>query len=178
MKRIKLLDKEFELSIPFEQIDKALEKMAEKMNAELADKDPLMICILNGSFMFAADIMKKLNFPCEISFVKLSSYEGTSTTGKVKEIIGLTEDIEGRTIVILEDIIDTGVTIKKIKKQLIGYAPADLKIASMLYKPDACNVDINIDYIGMDIPNEFIVGYGLDYNGYGRNLPNIYTVVE
>ncbi len=178
MKRIKLLDKEFELSISFEQIDKALEKMAEKMNAELADKDPLMICILNGSFMFAADIMKKLNFPCEISFVKLSSYEGTSTTGKVKEIIGLTEDIEGRTIVILEDIIDTGVTMEKIKKQLIGYAPADLKIASMLYKPDACKVDINIDYIGIDIPDKFIVGYGLDYDGYGRNLPNIYTIVE
>jgi hypoxanthine phosphoribosyltransferase len=178
MKRIKLLDKEFELSISFETIDKALEGIAEKMNNELADKDPLMICILNGSFMFAADLMKKLTFPCEISFVKLSSYEGTSTTGKVKELIGLNENIEGRTVVILEDIIDTGVTIEKIQNQLMGYAPAELKIATMLFKPDACKKDIKIEYTGMEIPNDFIVGYGLDYDGYGRNLPDIYTVVE
>lgn len=178
MKRIKLLDKEFEMSIPFSKIDKAIENIAEKMNSELANKNPLMICILNGSFMFAADLMKKLDFPCEISFVKLSSYEGTSTTGKVKELIGLTENIQGRTVVILEDIIDTGVTIEKIKKQLSAYKPADLKIASMLFKPDACKTDVNIDYLGLDIPNEFIIGYGLDYDGYGRNLADIYTVVE
>ncbi len=178
MKRIKLLDKEFEISLPFERIDKAIEGIAEKMNAELADKDPLMICILNGSFMFAADLMKKLTFPCEISFVKLSSYEGTSTTGKVKELIGLNENLEGRTIVILEDIIDTGVTMQKIKTQLLGYEPLELKVASLLFKPEACTVDINIDYTGLEIPNEFIVGYGLDYNGYGRNFPDIYTVVK
>ncbi|WP_075590437.1 hypoxanthine phosphoribosyltransferase [Labilibacter marinus] len=178
MKRIKLLDREFELSIPFKEIDAAIEKIAHKMNRELADKDPLMICILNGSFMFAADLMKKLDFPCQISFVKLSSYEGTGTTGKVKELIGLTEDIEGRTIVILEDIIDTGITIEKILKQLKGYNPKDLQVASMLFKPEACKADIDVDYVGMDIPNDFIVGYGLDYDGYGRNLPDIYTVVE
>jgi len=178
MKRIKLLDREFEISIPFAEIDKSLEVIAKKMNEELADKNPLMICILNGSFMFAADLMKKLNFPCEISFVKLSSYQGTSTTGTVKELIGLNENIEGRTVVILEDIIDTGVTIKKIQDQLLGYQPAELKIASMLFKPEACKVDIKIDYTGMNIPNDFIVGYGLDYDGYGRNLPDIYTVVE
>lgn len=178
MKRIKLLDKEFELSIPHSKIDKAIENIAQKMNSELVDKDPLMICILNGSFMFAADLMKKLDFPCEISFVKLSSYEGTSTTGTVKELIGLTEDIKGRTVVILEDIIDTGVTIEKIKTQLLAYKPADLKIASMLFKPEACKTNIEIDYLGLDIPNDFIVGYGLDYDGYGRNLADIYTVVE
>ena len=178
MKRIKLLDREFDLSIPYEKIDKAIEKIADKMNEELADKDPLMICILNGSFMFAADLMKKVDFPCEISFVKLSSYEGTGTTGTVKELIGLTENIEGRTIVILEDIIDTGITIEKIKKQLLGYSPKELKIASMLFKPEACKVDIDVDYLGLEIPNDFIVGYGLDYDGYGRNLPDIYTVVE
>ena len=178
MKRIKLLDREFELSIPFKEIDSAIEKIAVKMNEELAGKDPLMICILNGSFMFAADLMKKVDFPCEISFVKLSSYEGTGTTGTVKELIGLTEDIEGRTIVILEDIIDTGITIEKIIKQLKGYSPKDLKVASMLFKPEACKANIDVDYIGLEIPNDFIVGYGLDYDGYGRNLPDIYTVVE
>ncbi len=178
MKRIKLLDREFEISLPFEKIDKAIEKIAKQMNIELADKDPLMICILNGSFMFAADLMKKLSFPCEISFVKLSSYEGTKTSGKIKELIGLNENIEGRNIVVLEDIIDTGITMQMIKKQLLGFNPADLKIASMLFKPEACNVDLDIDYTGLEIPNDFIVGYGLDYNGYGRNLPDIYTVVK
>ncbi len=178
MNRIKLLDREFELSIPFKDIDKAIANIAEQMNKELADTNPLMICILNGSFMFAADLMKKINFPCQISFVKLSSYEGTGTTGKVKELIGLTEDIENRTIVVLEDIIDTGITITKIKKQLLGYEPKDLKIASLLFKPEACKTDIEVDYLGLEIPNDFIVGYGLDYDGYGRNLPDIYTVIE
>ncbi len=178
MKRIKLLDREFELSIPFEKIDNAIAGIADRMNEELVDKDPLMICVLNGSFMFAADLMKKLNFPCEISFVKLSSYEGTSSTGRVKELIGLNENIEGRCVVILEDIIDTGFTIEKIKNQLLGYQPSEVKIATMLFKPEACKVDIDIDYAGMDIPNDFIVGYGLDYDGHGRNLADIYTVVE
>ncbi len=178
MKRIKLLDREFEMSIPFEKIDSAIEGIAKKMNKDLIDKDPLMVCVLNGSFMFAADLMKKLDFPCEISFVKLSSYEGTASTGKVKELIGLNENIEGRCVVILEDIVDTGFTIEKIKNQLLGYQPAEVKIASMLFKPEACKVDIEIDYVGMDIPNDFIVGYGLDYDGHGRNLADIYTVVE
>ncbi len=178
MKRIKLLDREFELSIPFEKIDNAIAGIADRMNKDLVDKDPLMICVLNGSFMFAADLMKKLNFPCEISFVKLSSYEGTSSTGKVKELIGLNENIEGRCVVILEDIVDTGFTIEKIKNQLLGYQPAEVKIATMLFKPDACKTDIEIDYTGMEIPNDFIVGYGLDYDGHGRNLANIYTVVD
>jgi len=178
MKRIKLLDREFEMSIPFAKIDRAIEGIAEKMNKDLIDKDPLMICVLNGSFMFAADLMKKLNFPCEISFVKLSSYEGTSSTGKVKELIGLNENIEGRCVVILEDIVDTGFTIEKIKDQLLGYQPAEVKIATMLFKPEACKVDLDIDYIGMEIPNDFIVGYGLDYDGHGRNFADIYTVVE
>ncbi len=178
MERIKILDKEFTKSIPFEKIDGAIAKIAEQLNTNVADKDPLLICILNGSFMFAADVMKKLNFPCQISFVKMSSYEGTGSTGSVKELIGLTEKIEGRTVVILEDIIDTGYTIEKVKKQMLGYGVADLKIASLLLKPDALKVDVNVDYVGLEIPNDFIVGYGLDYDGYGRNLADIYTVVE
>ena len=178
MKRIQILDREFELSIPFATIDASIEKMSHKINAELADKNPLMICVLNGSFMFAADLMKKLDFPCEISFVKLASYQGTSTTGKVKELIGLNEDIKGRTVVILEDIVDTGITIEMIKDQLRALEPADIKTATLLFKPEACKKDTTLDYIGMEIPNDFIVGYGLDYDGYGRNLADIYTVVE
>jgi len=178
MKRIQLLDKEFVLSIPASDIKKALWRMAEKMNRELGDKNPLMICILNGSFMFSADLMKLLDFPCEVSFVKLSSYQGTGSTGKVKKLIGLNEEIKGRTVVLLEDIVDTGTTMEGLVKQLEADKPSEVKVATLLFKPEACQRELKLDYIGMRIPNEFIVGYGLDYNGYGRNLPDIYTVIE
>jgi hypoxanthine phosphoribosyltransferase len=178
MKRIKLLDKEFALSIPASDIKKALWEIAVKMNAELHDKNPLMICILNGSFMFSSDLMKLIEFPCEISFVKLSSYEGMGSTGKVKQLIGLNEKIEGRTVVLLEDIVDTGVTIEHLIEQLEAQNPASVKVATLLFKPDACNRKLNLNYVGMEIPNDFIVGYGLDYDGYGRNLPDIYTVID
>ncbi|WP_010662108.1 hypoxanthine phosphoribosyltransferase [Marinilabilia salmonicolor] len=178
MKRIQLLDKQFALSIPASDIKKALWEMAEKMNRELKDQNPLMICILNGSFMFSADLMKLIDFPCEISFVKLASYEGMGSTGKVKHLIGLNEEIEGRTIVLLEDIVDTGVTIENLMKQLDTQNPRDVKVATLLFKPEACKKDVKLDYVGLEIPNEFIVGYGLDYDGYGRNLPDIYTVIE
>ena len=178
MKRIQLLDKEFVLSIPASDIKRALWEMAEKINRELGDKNPLMICILNGSFMFSADLMKLVDFPCEISFVKLSSYQGTSSTGKVKQLIGLNEEIEGRTVVLLEDIVDTGTTIENLVAQLEAQNPTDVKVATLLFKPEACQREVKLDYVGLRIPNEFIVGYGLDYNGYGRNLPDIYTVTE
>ncbi len=178
MSRVKLLDKEFELSIPEAKLLKAVEQVAEQMNKELADKNPLMVCVLNGSFMFASDLMKRLSFPCEISFVKLSSYAGTGSTGQVKELIGLNESIEGRTIVLLEDIVDTGLTIINTVEQVKQMGPADVKVATMLFKPEACKRNVKLDYVGMEIPNDFIVGYGLDYDGYGRNLKDIYTVVE
>lgn len=178
MSRVKLLDREFELSISEEKLLKAVDQVAEKMNAELEGKNPLMVCVLNGSFMFASDLMKRLTIPCEISFVKLSSYSGTGSTGKVKELIGLNEDISGRTIVLLEDIVDTGLTIINTVEQVKQMGPADVKVATMLFKPEACKHDVKLDYVGMDIPNDFIVGYGLDYDGYGRNLKDIYTVVE
>ena len=178
MSRVKLLDREFELSIPEEKLLKAVDQVAEKMNKELEGKNPLMVCVLNGSFMFASDLMKRLTIPCEISFVKLSSYSGTGSTGQVKELIGLNEDISGRTIVLLEDIVDTGLTIINTVEQVKQMGPADVKVATMLFKPDACMRDVKLDYVGMDIPNDFIVGYGLDYDGYGRNLKDIYTVVE
>lgn len=178
MKRIQLLDKQFALSIPASDIKKALWEMAEKMNKELKDQNPLMICILNGSFMFSADLMKLIDFPCEISFVKLASYEGMGSTGKVKQLIGLNEEIEGRTVVLLEDIVDTGVTIENLMNQLDSQKPKDIKVATLLFKPEACKKDVKLDYVGLKIPNDFIVGYGLDYDGYGRNLPDIYTVID
>lgn len=178
MNRVKFLDKEFELSIPEEKLLKAIDNIADKMNNDLEGKNPLFVCVLNGSFMFASDLMKRINTPCQISFVKLSSYQGTGSTGNVKEIIGFNEDIEGRTVIFLEDIVDTGLTITNIVEQVKGLKPADVKVATMLFKPDACQKDVTLDYVGMTIPNDFIVGYGLDYAGYGRNLRNIYTVVE
>lgn len=177
MRSIQLADKTFELSITSTEIQKAIWRIADQMDQDLKDKNPLMICILNGSFMFAADLMKKLTTPCQVSFVKVASYEGTQTTGTVKEIIGLSENIEGRTVVLLEDIVDTGVTIENIMKQITALKPRDVKVATLLFKPEACKRKLTLDYIGLSIPNDFIVGYGLDYNGYGRNLPDIYSVV-
>ncbi|TCO10626.1 hypoxanthine phosphoribosyltransferase [Natronoflexus pectinivorans] len=176
MKNIQLLDKTFSLSIPASDIKKAIWEMAEKINRELRDADPLMICILNGSFMFSADLMKLIDFPCQISFVKLASYEGTGSTGKVKELIGFNEDLKGRTVVLLEDIVDTGVTVENCVNQLNKMGVEEVVVASLLFKPDALKKDIKLDYVGLKIPNDFIVGYGLDYNGYGRNLPDIYSL--
>lgn len=128
--------------------------------------------------MFTADLMKNLTMPCEISFVKLASYAGTSSTGKVKELVGLNQDITGRTIVIVEDIVDTGLTMELLIKQLRMNNPKEIHIASLLVKPDKLKVKLDIEYVAMNIPNDFIVGYGLDYDGYGRNYRDIYTVIE
>lgn len=179
MKKVKILDKEFELFIPYEKIRSVIEQMAETMNRELADKDPLFLCILNGSFMFAAELFKRIDFvESEISFVKLASYQGDSTTGKVKQLIGLNEEIEGRTVVILEDIVDTGITINNIQEQLATMKPKEVQVATMLLKPDALKKTVDLNYVGIEIPNDFIVGYGLDYDGYGRNLLDIYSVIK
>ncbi|WP_347839753.1 hypoxanthine phosphoribosyltransferase [uncultured Draconibacterium sp.] len=179
MKKVKILDKEFELFIPYEKIRSVVEQMAENMNKELAGKDPLFLCILNGSFMFAAELFKRIDFvESEISFVKLASYEGDKTTGKVKQLIGLNEKIEGRTVVVLEDIVDTGITINNIQDQLAILKPKEVQVATLLLKPDALQKEVDLKYVGMEIPNDFIVGYGLDYDGYGRNLIDIFTVVK
>ncbi len=178
MSTIQILDKKFETFIPFEKIDDAISKMAVKMNDELKDKTPIFVVILNGSFMFAGDLMKKMDFPCEISFIKLSSYSGTQSTENVKELIGFNEEIKGRTIVIVEDIIDSGLTLAGVTKQLDQMGAGDVKVATLLYKPAAFKEHYKIDYIGLEIPNDFIVGYGLDYNQQGRNYKDIYKIVE
>jgi len=179
MDRIKLIDREFEIYLPYSEIKKAIQRIADQINRDLAGEDVLFICILNGSFMFTAELLKEITIVgSEITFLKLSSYEGTDTTGQVKELIGLYEPIEGRTLVILEDIIDTGITILEVMDILRSHNPKNVKIATMLLKPDKFKDKMAIDYVGMEIGNDFIVGFGLDYNRKGRNLKDIYKVIE
>ena len=177
MPNIQIKDKEFALSIPEEEILKAVKEVGLAINRDLEGANPLFICVLNGAFMFAGDLMKTINIPCEITFIKLSSYDGLYTSGTVKEIIGLNESVVGRNVVVVEDIVDTGITMERILSSLKAKGASDIRIATFLQKPDALQKDINVDYVAMKIPNDFIVGYGLDYDGYGRNLKDIYTVV-
>jgi len=174
---VKVFDKTFRLSIPERDILDAVDRIAGNLNRDFHGKDPLFIAVLNGAFIFASDLFKRLDFPCSISFVKLASYEGSESSGLVKKIIGLNESIQGREVVVIEDIIDTGISMKSMIRQLEELGPENIHIASLLFKPDAFQEDFTIDYIGLNIPNDFIVGYGLDYNGYGRNLKGIFTIV-
>ena len=178
MSVIQIKDKRFKTFIPEEQIMKEVARVADEINRDLSGTNPLFISVLNGSFMFTADLMKHLTMPCEVSFVKLASYEGTSSTGKVKELVCLGDDITGRTVVIVEDIVDTGLTMKQLVETLRARGPKDIKIATLLVKPDKLKVELDINYVAMNIPNDFIVGYGLDYDGLGRNYRDIYTVIE
>ncbi len=177
-KIVRVKDKRFGLFISEEQIQHEVTRIAEQMNRELAQKDPVFLGILNGAFMFASDLYKQLHFPCQITFLKLASYSGTKSTGTVKQLIGINVDLKDRCVVVLEDIVDTGVTLETIIRQLNGYQPSDIKVATFLHKPDATEKDVTLDYVGMEIPNDFIVGYGLDYDGYGRNLKEIYQLVD
>ena len=178
MKTINLHNKEFEVFIDETKISAIVHSMANQINNS-GVKNPLFIAVLNGSFLFAADIMRKINIPnCEISFIKLSSYSGTKNTGEVNELIGLGQDIKNRNIVILEDIIDTGITLEKIISLLEKEEVADIKVATLLFKPEAYQKEIEIDFIGKSIANDFVVGYGLDYDEIGRNLPHIYKLKE
>lgn len=175
---VKIKDKTFKTFIPEQEILTRVKAVADKINADMAGKKPLLLAVLNGSFMFAADLMRYITIPCEISFVKLASYEGTTSTGKVKEVIGLNEDICGREVIIVEDIVDTGKTMERMMDTLGTRSPAALHICTLLLKPDKLKIPLNIEYAAMEIPNDFIVGYGLDYDQEGRNLRDIYTLVE
>jgi len=178
MKSVKIKDKEFQVSITQEQIETAVKNVAEQINWDLAGKDPLFLVVLNGAFMFAADLMRHVSIPCEITFIKLSSYEGTKSSGVVKEIFGLNESVEGRTVVVVEDIVDTGFTMEKIVASLKEKGAADIRVATFFLKPDSLQRDVPLNYVALRIPNAFIVGYGLDYDGYGRNLKEVYTLIE
>lgn len=178
MEKVQVKDKSFEIYIPFEKIEARIKAVASEIERDMKDKDPLFLVILNGAFMFASDLFKELTIPCEISFAKLSSYQGTKSTEKVKELIGVGDEIRGRHVIIVEDIIDTGITLEHLQKTLQAFQPASVKLATMLFKPHAFQKDYPIHYICMDIPNDFVVGYGLDYDGHGRNFRNIYKVIE
>jgi hypoxanthine phosphoribosyltransferase len=175
---IQVLDKRFQPYIKAEEIQEQVNKLAAEINAEYADKKPLFIAILNGSFMFASDLFKELTIDAEICFIKLASYKGTKSTGNVITSIGLDENLKGRHVIIVEDIVDTGKTLHEFLPQLINQQPASLKIAALLHKPEALVHPLTIDYLGFKVPNKFLLGYGLDYDGLGRNLKEIYQLVE
>lgn len=173
---IHLHDKTFEPFISSEEIDFAIKNLAKQMDDDFFNEVPVFVGVLNGAFMVVADLMKYYRGMCEVSFVKMASYEGTQTTNKVQQLIGINQNLEGRTVVIVEDIIDTGNTIEELKAIFKEQKVKHLKIATLFFKPEAYKKDIKIDYIGIRIPNKFIVGYGLDYDGLGRNLPEIYQL--
>ena len=175
-KIVTIKDKQFKPYISQQQISDAVKNIANTINVELEKDLPLFLVVLNGSFMFAADLIKEVSIPCEISFIKVASYHGTTSSGTVTELIGLTEDITGRTVVIVEDIVDTGITLEKLITVLNRKNVKQIKVATVLLKPESYNKEFTIDYFGMKIPNDFVVGYGLDYDGQGRNLKEIYVL--
>ncbi|MFY9308122.1 MAG: hypoxanthine phosphoribosyltransferase [Bacteroidia bacterium] len=176
MSNVVLHGHKFRIKISAAEIQKAVGDVARQINTDLKGKKPLFLAVLNGSFMFAADLMKKVNIESEISFIKLASYNGTSSTGKVNELIGVNEDIKGRTVIVIEDIVDTGTTIEVIVAKLKEMGAAEIKIATLLFKPEAYTKSLPIEYTAIVVPNDFLVGYGLDYNGLGRNLADIYVL--
>ena len=178
MSTIKIHDKVFRTSYSEAEILQHVKAVADRLNKDMEGKNPLFLAVLNGSFIFAADLMRMITIPCEISFVKLASYQGTLSTGKVKEVIGINEDITGRTVVIIEDIVESGLTMKRMIDTLGTRNPEAVHICTLLLKPEKLEVNLNVEYAAMEIPNDFIVGYGLDYNQQGRNLREIYTLVE
>ena len=178
MEKVTLKDKTFKKFISYEKIAAAIDSVADKINADFqgCTDVPVLLCVLNGSIMFMGELMKRLNFNCQIISIKLTSYEGTSTTGRVKQAMGLTSSIEGRRVIVVEDIVDSGNTIVELKEILKENKAAESKICTLLLKPDAYKKDVKLDYVAMEIPNDFIVGFGLDYDELGRNYKDIYVL--
>ena len=178
--KITLYDKTFRTFIPNDEIEKAIDKVADRLNADFRNsrETPVIICTLNGAIMFTAELMKRLEFNCELVSMKLSSYCGTQSTGKVRQVMGLTGDISGKTVIIVEDIVDTGNTIVDLMRIVKEKGAKDCKICTMLLKPEVYKKDVTLDYVAMEIPNKFIVGFGLDYNELGRNYKDIYILDE
>lgn len=178
MSTIRVHDKEFAPSIPAEDIMAQVRRVAEEINKDYEGQQPLFLVVLNGAFVFAADLMREISVPAEVSFVKLASYEGTSSTGTVREVIGLNTDITGRPIIIVEDIVESGITMAHMIETLKKQNPKSIDICTLLVKPEKLEVKLDIRYVAMEIPNDFILGYGLDYDGLGRGLKDIYTIVQ
>ena len=178
LKVIQLHDKQFIPFISVQEIDFAIAKMAVLVAADFADETPIFVGVLNGSFMVVSDFLKQYEKPCEVSFIRMTSYDGISSTNSVRQLIGIDQDLSGRTVIVLEDIVDTGNTLVALKELFKQQNVKHFRIATLFFKPEAYKQDIKIDYIGIRIPNKFIVGYGLDYNGLGRNLPEIYQLKD
>ena len=179
MKTISILDKKFKVFVTCSHVRTSVEHVAERINRDYEGKEILFVAVLNGAFMFTAELVRKVKPLNRITFVKVASYKGDTSEGIVRELIGLREDLNGKHIILIEDIIDTGFTLEHIMNQIkSNYTPASVAVASLLFKPQSYRKSIVIDYVGLEIPNNFVVGWGLDYNGYGRNLEDIYSVVE
>ena len=178
MDTIKINDRRFKISIPEDEIKKRIKTVAAQISKDMEGKNPLFLGVLNGAFIFAADLMREMTIPCEISFVKLASYQGTTSTGTIHEVIGINEDLSGRTVIIVEDIVESGATMERMIEQLGTRNPASVHICTLFFKPDKLKVDMNLDYVVFRIPDDFIVGYGLDYDQAGRGLKDIYTIIE
>ena len=175
---IKVKDKTFKTSITEAEIKTRVKALAQQISKDLEGKTPLFLGVLNGAFIFAADLMREMTIPCEISFVKLASYQGIASTGKIQEVLGINENLSGRTVVIVEDIVESGQTMKRMIESLGTRNPASVHICTLFFKPDKLQEDLKLDYVAFRIPDDFIVGYGLDYDHQGRELKDIYTIVE
>lgn len=178
MEKVEVQGKQFALFLSRNAIQERLAAMAEQMDRDLAGKDPLFLAVLNGAFMFASDLMKKLTILSQVSFVKLASYQGMQRGSKIHEVFGLTERIEGRTVVVLEDVVDSGHTMKQLVESLQTRSPKEIRIATLLFKPESMVCNIQPDYVAFEIPNNFVIGFGMDYNGYGRSLDQVYSIKE
>ena len=178
MDSIKIKDKSFRVSIPEAEIKTRGKALAEQMSKDLEGKNPIFLAVLNGAFIVAAELMREMTIPCEISFVKLASYQGTTSTGKVKEVFGINEDLSGRTVVIVEDIVESGQTMKQMIESLGTRNPASVQICTLFFKPEKLKEELTLDYVAFRIPDDFILGYGLDYDVLGRELKDVYTIVE
>ena len=177
MSVVKIHDKSFETSIPESEIKQRVKAVANQISHDMEGKNPLLLAVLNGAFVFAADLMREMTIPCEISFVKLASYQGVTSSGTVKEVIGINENLAGRTVIIVEDIVESGLTMKRMIESIGTRNPASVHICTLLLKPDRLQVPLDIEYVAFKIPNDFILGYGLDYDQQGRQLRDIYTLV-
>jgi hypoxanthine phosphoribosyltransferase len=178
MKKVTIKDKTFGVSMPEAQIKERVKELAQQISKDMEGKTPLFLAVLNGAFIFAADLMREMTIPCEISFVKLASYQGTTSTGKIKEVLGINENLAGRTVIILEDIVETGLTIKQMIESLGTRNPASVHVCTLFFKPERLKEDLKLDYVAFEIPNDFILGYGLDYDQLGRGLKDLYTLVD
>ena len=178
MQKVKIRDKEFAVSIPKKQIEKRIAELGEQITKDYQGKHPVFLVVLKGAFLFAADLIRNVKLDCEITFIRVGSYEGTQSTGVVRSILGLSEKIHDKHLVVIEDIVDTGNTIVHLLDELKKSHPLDIRVATLLLKPAALKHNLQVDYIGFSVPNDFLVGYGLDYDGLGRNLDEIYKIVE